>query len=211
MPVLYIRLHHISNISAKCKTRNILCKKRLEYLIKKPQTSKELSNVNDTTCNLFMSQQRTQQYKPRGRHRFTLQDKIFALSLFRTWIIVLSKKWRNRGFCRFLWGRPSYSFRRHAFGVPSWGRYPSLHRKWKMPVCFASFVEVASTNAGTFDLVKILKEVVRSFGNQEKADWILYVQYRIHCYHWLVTVLKDSKPTTLFKKYFKWISEYSWN
>lgn len=39
-------------------------------------------DVNETTIQLFLSQVRNQKLHPKGR-RFTLDDKIFALSLFK--------------------------------------------------------------------------------------------------------------------------------
>lgn len=43
---------------------------------------KYLKGFNETTANFFMSQLQTQKLKPRGR-RFTLDDKIFALSIYK--------------------------------------------------------------------------------------------------------------------------------
>lgn len=78
--LLYAKARRLKQIAAKFKTKNIICKKRLQFLNKSPTVLANLGGVNDITWNFFLSQQRTQKYKPRGR-RFTLEDKIFALSV----------------------------------------------------------------------------------------------------------------------------------
>jgi len=63
--------------------RNIAFKTRMMHAEKYMEDNKQsLMKLNDITCNFIESQIRTQHKKTRGR-RFSLNDKVFALSLFK--------------------------------------------------------------------------------------------------------------------------------
>lgn len=55
---------------------------KLEYLNKNQEALNFLKDVNEVTTNFFLSQQRNQKHHPKGR-RFTLDDKILALSIYK--------------------------------------------------------------------------------------------------------------------------------
>jgi hypothetical protein len=57
-------------------------KKKVKYLEKNQQSLQILHGVNDITRNFVMSQLRHQKLKPRGR-RFSIEDKILALSIYK--------------------------------------------------------------------------------------------------------------------------------
>jgi hypothetical protein len=68
--------------------------RKLNYLAKKEGVWRYLKDVNEIIADFFLSQLRTQKYKPRGR-RFTVNDKILALSIYKTqwsWIPFPIKK-----------------------------------------------------------------------------------------------------------------------
>lgn len=68
--------------SAKLKSRSANTRRKLMQLQRNPDILNFFKDVNEVTANFFLSQQRTQKYKPRGR-RFTMSDKILALSIHK--------------------------------------------------------------------------------------------------------------------------------
>lgn len=80
--LLHKEMLKLKRAVSRIKSKKLLVRKELQLLHKNRTALSLLKDVNQTTLNFFMSQQRTQKHKPRGR-RFTLDDKIFALSLYK--------------------------------------------------------------------------------------------------------------------------------
>ena len=70
------------NQAKQLKRKALSTRKRLQFLQHNQNTLDFLKDVNEPTANFFLSQQRTQKFKPRGR-RFTIDDKILALSIYK--------------------------------------------------------------------------------------------------------------------------------
>lgn len=80
---IYTSLNKLKKRNAVLKTRYKSVKERVTRAEKfYTSHTKELEKLNCFTQNFIASQIRTQPLKPRGR-RFTIDDKIFALSLFK--------------------------------------------------------------------------------------------------------------------------------
>lgn len=80
---LYDTLNEAKKNDSLLIHRNIAFKTRLLHAEKYMADHKHsLLKLNDITCNFIESQLRTQSKKARGR-RFSLNDKVFALSLFK--------------------------------------------------------------------------------------------------------------------------------
>lgn len=80
---IYDALKEAKKSNSLLRSRNIAFKKRLQLAEKYVEDHKQsLMKLNNITCNFIESQIRTQSKKARGR-RFSLDDKIFALSLFK--------------------------------------------------------------------------------------------------------------------------------
>lgn len=80
---LYDALKEAKKHNSSLILRNIAFKTRLLQAEKYMEDHKKsLRNLNDVTCNFIECQIRTQSKKSRGR-RFSLNDKVFALSLFK--------------------------------------------------------------------------------------------------------------------------------
>lgn len=57
-------------------------KKQILHIHKNPHLLSDLKNVNEPTMQFILSQLKNQKLKPRGR-RFSIDDKIFALALYK--------------------------------------------------------------------------------------------------------------------------------
>jgi hypothetical protein len=79
---LYKRARILQQRVAKMKNRQISLKQQVTYLQSKKSILTHLKNVNETTGNFILSQLQNQKFTPRGR-RYTIEDKILALSIFK--------------------------------------------------------------------------------------------------------------------------------
>lgn len=79
-PQSKILYSHIKSFQNSIKRNNAKSSRIRQQLLK--SASSAINNLNKISLNFFKSQQQTQNYKPRGR-RFTLEDKIFALSVYK--------------------------------------------------------------------------------------------------------------------------------
>jgi hypothetical protein len=78
---LYKRARILQRV-AKMKNRQISLKQQGTYLQSKKSILTHLKNVNETTANFILSQLQNQKFTPGGR-RYTIEDKILALSIFK--------------------------------------------------------------------------------------------------------------------------------
>jgi hypothetical protein len=80
----YKRTKSLQQVAAKLRSKGMSVNRKLNYLAKKEGVLRYLKDVNEITADFFffLSQLRTQKYKPRGR-RFTVNDKILALSIYK--------------------------------------------------------------------------------------------------------------------------------
>nr|CAI5835668.1 unnamed protein product [Callosobruchus analis] len=80
--IFYDKLRFLRRQQHQTKLRNLSLKKKVNLLTKRPYLMNCLNSLNDATSNFVMSQQRNQKLQPKGR-RFTTEDKILALSIFK--------------------------------------------------------------------------------------------------------------------------------
>lgn len=80
---LYDALKSAKRNNILLRHRNMQFKERLQRAEKfMVQHRNSMNKLNNITCNFILSQIRTQSKKPQGR-RFSIDDKVFALSLFK--------------------------------------------------------------------------------------------------------------------------------
>ncbi|VEN38885.1 unnamed protein product, partial [Callosobruchus maculatus] len=77
--ILYEQLKFIKRSERQVKKRNMTLRQKLQMLEKRPPL---WNSLNQSTLNFIECQRRNQKLKPKGR-RFTVQDKILALSIFK--------------------------------------------------------------------------------------------------------------------------------
>jgi hypothetical protein len=179
----YKRTKSLQQVAAKLRSKGMSVNRKLNYLAKKEGVLRYLKDVNEIIADFFLSQLRTQKYKPRGR-RFTVNDKILALSIYKhsgRGYRFLSKIFSlpsrkiltkmlnkipyqtgiNESIFNHLKKRVSdmetiekhCAFADHALTFMVKG----IYNKWKQTVCFTFCAGTTSTD----QLSNILKEVIR--------------------------------------------------
>ncbi|KAJ8914162.1 hypothetical protein NQ315_016241 [Exocentrus adspersus] len=76
------QLNKFKWVAKKARKNNVETKQKLKFLQKNPLQVNFLKDINPTTIRIFDSQLKNQKLEPKGR-RFTLDDKIFALAIFK--------------------------------------------------------------------------------------------------------------------------------